>query len=1065
VLHKNLTPFAWGPRVTSRRPPQVEMAICVRGVYHLAPGRELECIEDPLEQGFMSGDTFADDDLNQLGEVLHANDFADFKLNAEVLLKGSCHPPGGPATECTPRFTVGAWSKALHVVGPRVYERRLLAGGKISPPQPFRSMPLTWQNAYGGERFAENPHGRGHEGEQLPTVEPVEQPVKKVGDKAARPASFLPVSPHWPQRAGKRGRDYGDSWKKTRAPFYSADFDWTYFHAAPDDQQLDGYLRGDETLTFEHLHPDASHWQTQLPGLRLRAFVKTTDGRIHEPDMLLDTLFADLDGEQLHLTWRGLAPIGETDMTDVSCVLIASEPLDSEPLEPAHYIALLEQHEQDPVGLQAAMPPGFMMFAEAVEAAEQAELHGTPMPDLDAVAAQLPPDCPFPPWFLAAVGGDEDPLGIKEQFPPGMLEGDPAMGQDAMVGGLAAKKDELIADVAALKDDPSAAPKVMRAVAGLLPPDKQEPFLQGLDSLEQAIEAGNEGAGQSIFSVAADQGAYAPEPQNMSSGYADLLKSANDGIAEGGKLTTNADNLAKVSEAQAKLGSAPKSLDEAVSNAMAPLNDMQVPDMPEIPDVEADLAAQSAKLDQDEARMRDKFGDHPLLGMFDLGRNLIENAPRPGELAPDLSAIPANLKIAQANLEAQGISAAAMAPLTALIAKIDAVVEKVPKPPPLPEGAFVGQDLRGRDFRGQDVRGEKFCKADLTGANFAGCDLTEADFTKANLTAADLTGATLSDATCKGATLDKALLRDAVAPRANLSNCQLVGLDATGADLRGAKLTKAIATKAIFANATLADADARFADLSKCDLRATDATGANLSFATCNLVKADGVVLAGATLDIAKLTRSRLQGADLKGARCTMGDFTQSDLTGADLRGCSFERADLMKSVLDRTDLRDSKLVDVSMRDTIANGADFRGADLTASSATGQPRFIGCDFRHATGDRSIWMDAELTGSNFRHARFVQAYFQGARGDDVDFTAAVLKHANFRKSQLRRPSFRYADLASSIFQESSVDDGNFERSNCYDAKFLGAKAVRCSFAHAFLVAVQLDEPEQGTGGTR
>ena len=130
MIHKNLTPFFWGPKVTSRKPPQVEMAVCVRAAFRIEPGKLPEVIEDPMEQGFMSGDVFLPEDINQEGALLHSSDFADFKVNAEMLLKGSCHPPGGSAKTCEVRFGVGSWSKTLRVVGPRVFHPSMLVGGK-----------------------------------------------------------------------------------------------------------------------------------------------------------------------------------------------------------------------------------------------------------------------------------------------------------------------------------------------------------------------------------------------------------------------------------------------------------------------------------------------------------------------------------------------------------------------------------------------------------------------------------------------------------------------------------------------------------------------------------------------------------------------------------------------------------------------------------------------------------------------------------------------------------------------------------------------------------------------
>ena len=102
--------------------------------------------------------------------------------------------------------------------------------------------------------------------------------------------------------------------------------------------------------------------------------------------MHLDTLYADLDAGKLYLTWRGHAPIREIDMTDVAVVLIASEPLHAEPKPFADYEAQLLDYEKDPVGLAAAMPPGFLAVANAIQAADG---HIYP---IDPVIERITPD-------------------------------------------------------------------------------------------------------------------------------------------------------------------------------------------------------------------------------------------------------------------------------------------------------------------------------------------------------------------------------------------------------------------------------------------------------------------------------------------------------------------------------------------------------------------------------------------------------------------------------------------------------------------------------------------------
>lgn len=202
--HKNLTPFYWGPVVTSRVPPQMEMAICVRGVFRLVPGAPLTPIEDLIEQGFMSGDRYDDEDIERTGALRYASDFAHYKPHAEVYLKGHAYAPGGRATSCPVRLQVGEWSKTLLVTGARTWRPGVLFGASTSDPAPFAKLPLGWESAFGGEGYAHNPVGKGL-GEELPHLEDPKHPLRSRRDRP-EPVSFAPVSGQWPLRLKKRGK-------------------------------------------------------------------------------------------------------------------------------------------------------------------------------------------------------------------------------------------------------------------------------------------------------------------------------------------------------------------------------------------------------------------------------------------------------------------------------------------------------------------------------------------------------------------------------------------------------------------------------------------------------------------------------------------------------------------------------------------------------------------------------------------------------------------------------------------------------------------------------------------
>src|SRR5262249_40687958 len=118
------------------------------------------------------------------------------------------------------------------------------------PPDPFTSIPLTWERAFGGARFDDNPAGVGHPGSAAgshpPRLPHLEDPTHLLVSPrdAPPPACFGPVRADWKERRARLGT-YDGSWLKNRWPWFPEDFDWAHFQAAPRPQQL-AYLTGDE---------------------------------------------------------------------------------------------------------------------------------------------------------------------------------------------------------------------------------------------------------------------------------------------------------------------------------------------------------------------------------------------------------------------------------------------------------------------------------------------------------------------------------------------------------------------------------------------------------------------------------------------------------------------------------------------------------------------------------------------------------------------------------------------------------------------------------------------------
>ena len=414
---KSDTGLLFGYKAALRQPRSPEMAFVVRGRYRLEHGRPLALVrseeipaaliektrktsEDAarqldeaslqLGQGTVCGERYEEGDDNQAGAVLYPGDFADFKPKAEVMLRGTCHPPHRSDVRCDVSFRVGDWKKTLQVVGHRVWVDHT-AGGKHTEPTVIGSIPVDYAHAYGGPGFLNNPVGKGHVEKLVGEGDDLYQPPRSersavmasaqlanilyadgAEHKHGLPAGFGPLSPGWKLRSQKLGKKYDQEWLDTRAPCFASDMDWTYFNSAPPDQQLEGYLRGDEEVTFVNLHPKRSLFSVRLPELRVRVFVRDVAGTHREIVMRLDTLFADLSDDSLYLTWRGITPVKEEDLTDVAFGLIVTEPLAEAPRPADAYLAQLEAFAADPIGLKDAFPAGFMEFAESSKKLENA---------------------------------------------------------------------------------------------------------------------------------------------------------------------------------------------------------------------------------------------------------------------------------------------------------------------------------------------------------------------------------------------------------------------------------------------------------------------------------------------------------------------------------------------------------------------------------------------------------------------------------------------------------------------------------------------------------------------
>jgi len=291
--------------------------------------------------------------------VRYESDLVPFKPRADLLCVGRAYAPGGqPVASLPVRFGLLDRPKEIRVVG----DRRLRMVGptpEVGPPEPFTSMDLSYCRAFGGADPEDpngasvcptNPFGRGYArnaGAQrdrpMPNLEDPRQPLRSLAEPLP-PAGFGPMGRTWQPRLALAGT-YDERWQTERAPEPPEDFDYRFFNAAPPDQQIEGYLRGDESLWVENLHPELSRLTVRLPGVRMRAFVEAGADVAHvgaglrELRLRLDTVWLDMEALRLVLVWR--AAFYASHVAEGGALLIGAERIADEPKPVALHAAQL----------------------------------------------------------------------------------------------------------------------------------------------------------------------------------------------------------------------------------------------------------------------------------------------------------------------------------------------------------------------------------------------------------------------------------------------------------------------------------------------------------------------------------------------------------------------------------------------------------------------------------------------------------------------------------------------------------------------------------------------------
>jgi hypothetical protein len=310
---KNSSPYAPAIAVFPDREGVDTLYVIVKGTFTLIPKVAVAEVQVPP--------VAADEYWGEPGcsSLKYASEMHLGKVATDVVLVGKAWAPNGKAAyEGAVMVSVAGRKQLAQVFGDRVWK-----GRGLSHPEPFLSIPLVYERAFGGSYeatpegpvFAEerNPVGRGYlgkrspdalAGQKAPNIEHLTVKLERLGDTPP-PVGFAFVAPSWMPRRQYAGT-YDKAWQKSRAPYLPADFNPAFFSSATPDLIMPRFLQGGEPVKVVGasrqgpLHFDLPR---EHPSVSVRIA-----GSSERPPVKLETLLIEPEENRFCLTWRASLP-------------------------------------------------------------------------------------------------------------------------------------------------------------------------------------------------------------------------------------------------------------------------------------------------------------------------------------------------------------------------------------------------------------------------------------------------------------------------------------------------------------------------------------------------------------------------------------------------------------------------------------------------------------------------------------------------------------------------------------------------------------------------------------
>jgi pSer/pThr/pTyr-binding forkhead associated (FHA) protein len=336
LLHVvNETPFDVATMPWENADGKCRLTIVLKATFTIATDGNVKIADEQLPVLF--GDQHFDDD--PLAPIRFESELVPFKPRADIVLVGQAYAPKGrPVTQLDVQLRVGNLRNTIRVFGDRHWEfpSRLAMIPRISKPQPFTKMELTYQRAFGGidaasARYcAENLAGIGFVGElspksmhdkPLPNLEDP-QDLIHTWNSRPKPVGFGFYGRGWMPRLGYAGT-FDDNYRQNRAPKSPENASYAFYNGAHPDLQVSGYLGGNEDVELKNLTPEGVI-RFRLPNLQpiveVTRYKQTGPPERSRP--LLDTLVFVPDERRFYLVFRVVFSLPSLDAVDVERVRV-----------------------------------------------------------------------------------------------------------------------------------------------------------------------------------------------------------------------------------------------------------------------------------------------------------------------------------------------------------------------------------------------------------------------------------------------------------------------------------------------------------------------------------------------------------------------------------------------------------------------------------------------------------------------------------------------------------------------------------------------------------------------